>query len=260
MKDVGSDQDLTPHIPAGKRIHGTQGVVLAWCIWLIGSWLITLGFESALVASQLMMPYVALTGLTLLWPMLRLSQWREVRSSTDQVSLPLARDGAAPAAAGPTAQPHYPPSLPASVILREWLCLNLVSQAVIWPLMINARWSIWQTLCLDGLLASWSLLAGAIIRWGGHLGTGWGRSAAMTLCLLLVYGEPAVMGLLNMFADRDLTWRMRISPIQTVWHVTQLGWSHLHHHDAIQVVSAGLAAMTGWLGLALFQPTRVPSR
>lgn len=245
--------------PRRKRIHGPQGVVLVFCIWLIGSWIVTLGFESAIVASQLMMPYAVLGGLTLFWPMLRLSQWRGVRSLSDKVLLP----GDSNASGRPFAETVAGPDLTTLGVLREWLCLNLVAQAVVWPLMINARWSVLQTLWLDGLLASWSLVVAAMIRCGGYLGTGWGRSVAMVICLLLVYGEPVIMGLLNMFAGTggyELTWQMRISPIQAVWRVTQVRGGHLNHQDTAQVVSAGLAAIAAWLGLAVLHltPIRAP--
>ena len=55
----------------------------------------------------------------------------------------------------------------------------------------------------------------------------------------------------------ELTWQLRISPIQAVWRVTQVRGGHLNHQDIAQVVSAGLAAIAAWLGLAVLHLTPI---
>jgi hypothetical protein len=98
-------------------------------------------------------------------------------------------------------------------VLRDWAVLNLIFQAVIWPLQLVPEWGReggqWQELVsaferslerivwLDLALAGWSLVIALLVAWGTRPG-GWRRRAlAMGLCLLVLVGEPLLMALLN---------------------------------------------------------------
>ncbi len=224
--------------PSGttRRSHSTQNLVLAWCGWLIASWLVALGDVTATLAARMTMPFAAMFGLMLVWPVIRLSQWR----GQDDATIPLFRAGQ---------------------ILSEWFMLNLVLQAVIWPLMINGSWTVNQTLWLGTTLASWSLLVALIVAFGVQATDGWVRTLTMLLCLLLILGEPALMALLNTnFIPRDhlgaiengrgVLWQWKFSPIQAVADMTRPYDTDSAHRNGMQVIAVGLAAILGWLGLS----------
>ncbi len=231
-----------PKSPAGPadlrsdhRMHhrfSMQNLVLAWCIYLIGNWLITLLNTTPQLAAQRLMPFAALFGLTILWPAYRLSLWR-VHNGV--------RHGE---------------------ILREWLALNLVLQSVIWPLMLNASWTATQAFYLAGVLAGWSLLMGLIVAWGVESNSSWRRTGAMAACLVLVLGEPAILGLLNAGATGTgggIVWPMRASPLPVVAGLIvphDEGGSHQYVPHMIAVTAA---AALGWVGLSLLRHRATPS-
>ena len=219
-----------------RRAASRHGLLLAWCIWLIITWTATLATESIKVAATVMMPFSALIGLMLIWPMLRLSQQSEPPTAAD------------PNARSP-ATSHYHGG-----ILREWLQLNLVFQAVIWPLMLNAQWTVEQTAWLDVTIAAWSLLAALITDWGCRSPSGWVRMAAMIACLLLLFAEPALMGLANMVTapGQAVSWTMKISPIRVVWDMTrQFGGAGRFQQHIPLVLAAAAAGIVGWVVWAL---------
>ena len=214
------------------RATGRRYLLLAWCIWLIISWTATLTTQSIKVAATVTMPFSALIGLMLMWPILRLSQQFEPPVTVDP-------NGRLPA----TGQQQLG-------IFREWLQLNIVFQAVVWPLMLNAEWTIEQTAWLDVTIASWSLLAALITDWGCRSTSGWTRLVAMIICLLLLFAEPALMGLSNMAttSGQAISWTMKISPIRIVWDMTRQygGASRFQQH--IPLVLATMAAgIVGWV-------------
>ena len=219
-----------------RRAASRHGLLLAWCIWLIISWTATLATETIKIAATVMMPLSALIGLMVMWPMLRLSQQFEPRAT-------------APDTRSRTGPGHQ------VGIFREWLQLNLVFQAVIWPLMLNAQWTVEQTAWLDVTIAAWSLLAALIVDWGCHSNSGWVRMAAMIGCLLLLFAEPAVMGLVNMMAapGSPISWSMKISPLRVIWDMTrQFGAGRFQEHIPL-VVAAAAAGVVGWVARSLYR-------
>jgi len=173
--------------------YETHVLVLGWCLWLIGSWVAVLLVDSTQPAVRWMV-FSALLGLMLLWPAVRLSQ----AAGRD--------DGAR-----------------TWVVLRDWVALLLVFQAVVWPLRVNANWTLAQTALIDATIAGWSLLAGAVLAWGLGRGTAGRRSMAMAVCLLLLVGEPVAMTLLNLAATQGegTLWHLWLSPVEAIWKITQ---------------------------------------
>ncbi len=117
--------------------------------------------------------------------------------------------------------------------MMDWVCLLLVFQVVVWPLMLVGRWSIEQTLWLDLAVVFWSLLTAVLVGLGRVLpftrGAGV-RVGAMLLCVLLLLGEPAWMAISGVGFDTAgaeavgegwrVQWQMRISPLQALWELT----------------------------------------
>lgn len=212
---------------------GVRVLILGWCLWLMGSWVMLYLTGGWNMAAFRVMIFSGLVGLMGVWPAVRLSQataWRAGEAGHDRVT----------------------PALWARAcgsVLLDWFCLNLVFQAVIWPLLLAARWTVAQGLWLDAAVAGWSLLTGLIIAWGRGVDRAAWRSLAMVVCVGIVAVEPVLLGLGALASDGTAgVHRMRISPIQAVWSLSGQGpiepW-------VLQVVSIWLAALTGWVVLGL---------
>ncbi len=211
-----------------RGIEVSQGLIIAWCLWLLSSWWITLGVSSPAPAARWMV-FASLIGLMLLWPAWRLSQAARV---------------------GPDG---HLLAIGAGQVLVDWATLNLVFQTIILPLRLTAGWTMPQTLWLDAAVMSWSLVSALFVGWGCRSWIGGHRAAAMGLCLLLVLGEPALMGTVNLTAapGHGLTWAMMVSPIQAVWALTSPAHAWSPQPWATQIVCVAIAAVLGWVVLAL---------
>jgi hypothetical protein len=144
-----------------------------------------------------------------------------------------------------------------ALILRDWLCLILVFQAVVWPLRITGRWPVTQAVWLDAAVAAWSLLTGLLIALGCRVRSGVARTAAMAACVGLLFGEPAAQAAISRGAEhglwRPVNWPMRVSPVEALWAMTAGGdplpWSG-GPWGAV-VVSVLLAGVLGWGALVI---------
>ena len=171
-------------------------------------------------AASRSMAFSCMIGLMLMWPVFRLSQNIDYAISGES-------------------------------ILWDWLCLNMVLQAVIWPLHVTASWSVPQALWLVVALAAWGLLTGLVLLICGRWTSGLGRASGAAMCLLVIVGEPVVMVVLA--GARFLgPWSMRISPIDTLWALTDRParvWP-------MQVLGIAVAAIAGWLIVGLARAVR----
>ena len=219
----------------------SRELVLAWCLWLLGSWALTLGVDSSSPAVRRMI-YSCMIGMMVLWPTWRLS--------LDSLRC-RSRPGHDPDAEKSLNEPLESPFFGPAMVFRDWLSLNLVFQAVVWPLRISSHWSMGQTIWLDAAFACWSLLIAALVAWGCRSRHGGGRTVATLLCVLVILGEPLVMGLVNLGTGSGMSsgivWAMRVSPVHALWVLagTPQGWTV--QPWAMQVVLVGLAAAMGWL-------------
>lgn len=194
------------------------GLVLLWCVWLLGSWVVALWTDAAVQPAVRLMVFAAALGMLLLWPALRLSQ------SLTQPR-PRRRQGGVYAA-----------------ILWDWTCLSLVLQVVIWPLYFSASWGLSQAIWLDVVLLSWGLIVGLLIAIGLTLGSAAARLGAMLGCVLLIFGEPTFIALTGLGGDR-----LHVSPLHVLWDATgpllkwpEAAWTPI-------VLAATAAAIIGWL-------------
>lgn len=202
---------------------GVRGLVLGWCLWLLGSWGVTLAVATTVPAARWMV-YASMAGMLLIWPALRLSQ------------------GVWPRVAG--GLPWRRRVLLAAV--GDWLSLNLVFQAVIWPLQLIAGWSFTQTLWLDLGIAAWSALVSAVIAWGRQARSAHGRTLAMLLCVGLLLAEPAMLAAGGLEAMRGVA---GIGPIVPIWRLTGPGEAFASAAVAPLIGSVAAAAVAGWLVL-----------
>jgi len=184
------------------------------------------------------MMLLVMVGLLLLWPALRLSQDRWASQSRTMMLLS-GRSG------------------PISVLM-DWLGLALIAQAVVWSFKITANWTVHQTLWIDAAVLSWSLLAAALVAWGVQWRGNIPRAVAMLLCVGLFWGEPLVYSLMTPRLADSPPWRMRISPLQTIWHLSEPGglWSVEPWHT--QVLAVAVAAVVAWVLVLIM--SRQPSQ
>lgn len=240
---------VRPAPPARRGPHdfATRGLVLLWCMWLLGSWFMTMRIKPTLPRIRLMVLAAAI-GLFVLWPLLRLSQqvlryrWSDPRSEGGPAVL-----RAHPAGHGPSA----------GTIFADWVSLMAVFQAVLWPLPLTTGWSVEQALWLDAAMAAWSFLIAAIVALGCAADGAFRRTLAMLIVLLLLVGEPLVMWLINLNAPRSggLTWTLRISPLQAIWEMTghPVSWDAGPWSE--RVIAVACAAVLAW-GIALIARRR----
>lgn len=209
---------------------GARGMVLGWCLWLLGTWSVMLPAQGPVWAVRGMI-VAAVVGLMTLWPMVRLSQ------------------GPGPQRAEAAPPPGVEHGWVALGVLGEWLSLIAVFQAVVWPLRVTGNWGLEQTLWLDAAVASWSLLAAAILTMGLRTTRSLGRCLAMALCIALLLGEGLWIALLPAA-------EARISPLPIIWSLTvpELHWQR--QPAATSIILAAIAAVLAWAVVLATLPRR----
>lgn len=217
-----------------KPVSPRAVLMLVWCLWLIGSLMVTWRLHAVAVWGRLM-PLNLILGLMLIWPAIRLS-------------------------VGPISK-HVPlresPAVSRIIftgVLADWAGLNAINQVVLLGLTVTADWSITQTVWMDMAILSWSLLAAAMVAVGCRTFRAGPRAVSMLICVLLVIGEPLAMVVASiaMGPDRAIMWDMHISPLQVIWALSEQGqlWTVEPHHR--HIIAVGVAAVMAWMMLILF--------
>jgi hypothetical protein len=241
----------------------SKGLVLLWCLWLMGNWLIISQVDTSFASFRWMMMAIMI-GMVVLWPMYRLSQ---EHPDSDPAPEPVKKR---PFIYFGTFESAYP--MRPGVVFTDWLCLNLVMQALIWPLYLGpqwssifsrvqgkeavvdleTRWSIQQTLWLGLDIAAWSLLAGSMIVLGCWAKTSRGRTLAMLGAIALVLGEPMVMWIVNLFSPVWVSWPMIFTPIRSFWEISgQPGdWNGRYWVPILQMTVS--VAVGAWAGVTMW--------
>jgi hypothetical protein len=238
--------------------YGLRVLIISWCLWLLMSWSITLAIGATVHAVRWVV-FSAMFGLMAVWPALRLSQ-----------QLPGRHAGLIPDSSG---RIDYGVASSRSRVLAtmlDWVCLLLVFQVVVWPLMLVGRWSVQQTFWLDLAVVSWSLLTAVVIGFGrvlplsersrgvrvsGVSGGSGVRVAAMLVCVLLLVGEPVWMAIGGVGFDTagveavggavHAPLQMRISPLQTLWELTTTVQPYDPSTWRLTILSTAAAALLG---------------
>ena len=215
-----------------RRDPSPRFLVIGFCVWLLGAWFVALESTNDIRPIQWMV-LCAFFCVMAFWPVLRLSQFRDINDQ-DQSS---------------SADSFRTPGR----LFIDWLCLNLIFQTIIWPLHLNAQWHNAQTWWLSATLASWSLITGAITALGCRSDKPIHRTLAAVLCMLLLVGEPVLMVLARMMfginatgtAGEHLTYYT--TPLALVWELTSPAATWAHQPWQTQVPAAAMAGITGWL-------------
>ena len=202
--------------PAHRPRLRDRVVILGFCAWLFGSWLTCLTIDSVLPAVRWMI-FACLVGLTVIWPLLRLSETAE--------------------------------RAPIGPVARDAIELALLWQLAIWPLWLSAEWPLTACLWLNGTLTAWTLLAGAVAAAGRLCRRGGARAAAMVGLLALLVGEPVLMALPGLWGGAAWHWVMRISPLELVWSLAN-GAPDVTAAGA-RVGAIGAAAVLAWSAVVI---------
>jgi hypothetical protein len=168
---------------ASNRAVATREVLLAWCIWLLVSWVTNLGAGSPEPAVRGMLQSIML-GMGLIWPAWRLSQGYNPRCGWR--------------------------------IVTDLILLLLLTQVVLWPVrFVLMAWTTTQLLIINGVLIAWGAAAG-LCAWIGQRGvSAFRRVAAMTVCVLLL-----TAGWLSAAALGE-AWPVQWSPLYMLWMLAE---------------------------------------
>ena len=144
----------------GNPVPLPRDLILAACLWIAGAWTYAIGLGSPVnpVAASysdalVMMCLLAMFGITLGWPLLRMCGTRFTRPFT-----------------------------------QTWLdmiVLTCAIQVTIWPLRLLSTWSVSQTILISCALVAWMFIAGAFVLVGASSRRGSTRSLVM-LCLMIL--------------------------------------------------------------------------
>lgn len=155
-------------------------LLMGWALWLLAVWALSWSQYSVGPKAVRMLLFTGSLGMLAAWPAVRLSQLGSVGG-----------------------------------VLLDWIALNALWQAVIWPMATIMRWPMEQAIWLGVAMAGWSLWAGWLIAAAGRSHDGWVRAGAMAVCVALLVGEPVLM------AMSGKSWQMVISPTGALWALTE---------------------------------------
>ena len=172
-----------------------RGLILLACVWLIGSWLLSIGVKPPIEPSsasytpgvRLMLVCIGI-GLMIGWPLLRLSQ---------------------PATAHPILQ----------TVLDLIVLVSLI-QVVIWPLRLVTPWTVARTAALDATLVGWTVLCGAVVASAVGSGRGGVRNLAIAACLAMCLLGPA-LAIIAAIVGGSAGQLMDIGPLVAVYRLAQ---------------------------------------
>lgn len=172
-----------------------RGLILAASIWLVASWIVAMGLRTPIQPSSAsytpgvrMMLACVIIGLTIGWPLLRLSQ------------------GA--------------PRFPLRQVLLDLVVLLALVQIVLWPLRLVTTWSPARTLAVDATIAGWAALGGAIVASAVLTNRTGPRTLAMLACVAMCLLGP-VLAWVGLMAGKDWIPLIELSPLMAVNTLTE---------------------------------------
>ncbi|MFG0258598.1 MAG: hypothetical protein ACF8GE_11910 [Phycisphaerales bacterium JB043] len=180
----------------GHRRGEPRMLALLWSIYLFAASLVTvmqlpvLGLTEARFvqsSSRLLLMLLAV-GLTVLWPMLRLSQ--------------------------------VSPRRPCLAAWVDLFVLLVPMQAVLWPLTWLGRWDLAITGAVALLLASWTLLLSVVVCLGTSSPSGWWRSMWMAVVLVLCGGGTLLSFVTGSAGDELVSNLALASPWTAIFAIT----------------------------------------
>lgn len=207
-----------------------RGLILLACVWLIGSWLLSIGIKPPIEPSsasytpgvRLMLVCIGI-GLMIGWPLLRLSQSATTR---------------------PIVQ----------TVLDLTVLVSLI-QVVIWPLRLVTPWTVTRTAALDATLVSWTVLGGAVVASAVGSQRRGVRNLAITACLAMCLLGPtlAVIGSMVGSSAEQLT---NIGPLVAVYRLAQGANAPVTGPQWVMIIMPAAAAGLAWTALGVVYSMR----
>ncbi len=213
-------------------------LTLCWSIYLLIAAIITvfsvqfigLNQPNMFQNSTRALMVMTAAGLTILWPMVRLSQAPALR--------------------------------PVRGAFSDFFALMLPAQAIVWPTMLLTSWSWEVTGGVSLLLFSWAALLGAMIAIGAARQPSWRRSIWMAMCLVVVGGVAVsqLIGAILKITPTPTVWLA--SPFTAIYALTDApsGLAPTMTGQEWLASIAPLALATPlWALAAIFAPRRLPA-
>ena len=210
-----------------------RGLILLACVWLIGSWLLSIGVRPPIEPSsasyppgvRLMLVCIGI-GLMIGWPLLRLSS----------------------ITSGPTARPIV------QTVLDLTVLLSLI-QVVIWPLRLVTPWTLARTAALDATLVGWTVLCGAVVASAVGSRRDGVRNLAITACLAMCLLGPtlAIIGAIVSPVGGSAAQLMNIGPLVAVYRLAQAqgAAAPITGPQWVMIVMPAAAAGLAWTALGV---------
>lgn len=211
-----------------------RGLIFLASLWLMGSWLISIGVHAPIQPSsaaytpgvRTMLLCVTL-GLMIGWPLLRLSQSPHVPGYEGRVR-----------------------SHPIQQTLLDIVVLLGLMQVVVWPLRLVTNWSPARTAAIDATITGWMLLAGAVTASALMTERRGPRSLAMLACVVMCLLGPFIAWL-GAMGGLDATSLVDLSPLTAVRTLGESGNPSLTDSQWQWIMVLGVAAGAAWIALSM---------
>ncbi len=224
------------HDPWAHRKGEPRILALMWAMYLMGGALTTIFAVRSLgaptpdrysYACRAMVIIVAV-GATVLCPMTRLSQ--------------------------------APPRRPLRATVLDLIAILAPVQAVIWPMKLLTNWW-WDVVAgLNLLMASWTVMIGAIVLRGCVSSSGLVRAVLTVLVVVLVGGAPAVSLIVEASGAPALPgWWAMLSPVTATLALTSAPGNQAVAMSAWEWLGAGLPLAAGGVLLVALGPVGAPA-
>ncbi|TVQ56347.1 MAG: hypothetical protein EA377_02415 [Phycisphaerales bacterium] len=201
------------------------GLIFLAGLWLVGSWLLTVGLQMPLQPTsasfepslRLLLQSIVV-GFVVGWPLLRLSQERFAR--------------------------------PIGQVWLDMLVLGTLLQVVIWLPRLFTSWTVPRTIALDLTLLGWMALVGALIAAATGTNRLTPRLLVMATCLgaCLIGPLAGAGGRLHVFDAHDL---VLLGPVAVVRALTDSGATLPSTAQWSAVMLIGLIALGVWCVLLI---------
>ncbi len=202
-----------------------RGLIFLACLWLIGSWLLSMGVHrpvepsSASYTPGIRMMLICIgIGLMIGWPLLRLSQ-------------------------GTTQRPM------AHTVLDLVVLLSLI-QVVIWPLRLVTPWGLERTAALDATLVGWTILAGAVVASAVGSRRVGVRNLGIAACLAMCLLGPAIAVMIAV-VGRSSVQMMNIGPLVALHQLSEDNATPITAKQWLIIATPAAAAALAWLALSI---------
>jgi hypothetical protein len=211
-----------------RPVELPRGLIFLGSLWLIGSWLLSIGVRTPIqpvsanytpgVRTMLLCLAV---GLLVAWPLLRLSQ--------------------------------PPRTSPIGQTMLDLVSLIALVQVVVWPLRLVTPWPLSRTAAMDATLTGWLLLAGAIVASACGAARAGPRCLAMAACVSLCVLGPALTWI-GVAGRLDLTGLLEVSPLTAMHDLSGGGGAPATVSEWSRVVVTWAAAVLAWAALLATRP------